>query len=115
MSMSEQQPGQWIHVSGSGNNIATGAGSHAGDITMSGAPGQDVAALLAQIRRIADGAADRAAGAQAHAAVAAIESDLARPPAHRFSIVSALTALSKLGTALPGLAKVADALSKALH
>lgn len=108
-------PGQWIRVTGSGNNIATGQGARAGNVAIGGTPGQDVSTLLEQIRGLASTANDRPAGEQAHAAVAAIEADLAKPPAHRFSVSGALTALSKIGDAIPGLVHLVDALSRALR
>jgi hypothetical protein len=108
-------PGQWINVSGSGNNVAVGAGARAGNSTVGSQGGADVATLLAQIRSLAEGTPDRAAGEQTHAAATAIEADLAKPHTHRFSISGALAALSSLGERIPQLTQLVDALTKAIH
>ncbi len=113
MNTSGSHPQQWINVGGSGNNIAAGAGSHAGNTYSSGQ--DDVRAVLDQIRALASAAGEGTAGQQAHAAVAAIETDLAKPREHRFSLDAALTALSKLGTAMPGLTGLVETLTKAIR
>ena len=110
-----REPSQWINVTGSGNNIATGAGARAGNITHGNVSAQDMGSLLEQIRAVAAAAPDRAAGEQAHAAVAAIEADMAKPAAHRFSVAGALAALGKIGDTIPGLVQLVDALTRAIR
>jgi len=116
MSDSQTQPGQWISFTGSGNNVAVGAGARAGNTSIAASsPDTDVSALLAQIRRLAEGLPDHAQGEQAAAAVSAIEADLAKPPSHRFSVTGALAVLTKLGETVPVLAQLVDAVSRAVH
>lgn len=111
-----RQPEQWISVSGSNNNIAAGTGSRAGNTVGSGSAGEvDVAALLQQIRALTAALPDREASAQAQAATAAIESDLSKPPEHRFSLNSALAALRALAESVPSLTVLVDALTRAFR
>jgi hypothetical protein len=113
--MSANGPNQWINVSGSGNNIAAGAGSHAGNTVSGSQHDAAVKDLLARIRDLATHMPDQAAGAQAQAAVSAIESDLAKPPEHRFSLSGAVSALRAVSASMPGLAELIDALTRAVR
>jgi hypothetical protein len=115
MSVNAPGPSQWISVSGSGNNIAAGAGSHAGNTVAGARQDADVRDLLAQIRDLAAKAGDPAAGAHVQAAASAIESDLAKPPEHRFSLAGAVSALRAVSASMPGLADLIDALTRAAH
>ena len=116
MQDTDGQPIQWVSFTGSGNNVAFGAGARAGNTTVGGSgEAADVSAVLAQIRNLAASAPDQASAEQAHAAVDAIESDLAKPQTHRFSVGGALAALGKLCERMPQLTQLVDSLTKLIH